>query len=281
MPQPERLLITLRQAIAAFRQTPGRQGKVVRLPAQGDVLVAGDIHGHVENFRRLLLLADLPSHSQRHLVLQEVIHGPFRYPQGGDKSHQLLDLIAALKCQFPQRVHFLLGNHELAQWQQQLIGKGEEDSLQLFAAGVVAAYGERAEDILAAYGELLAAGNLVVQTPNRVFLSHSLPSARNLARFDLATLEGEEFNPEDFCAGGSIHSLLWGRDFRADHVAAFLARVEADWLITGHIPCPEGYQRPNERQLILDTMGFPACYFLFPLDRPLTEKDIMAGIGTL
>ena len=31
------------------------------------------------------------------LVLQEVIHGKFRYPDGGDKSHQLLDLVAALR----------------------------------------------------------------------------------------------------------------------------------------------------------------------------------------
>ena len=77
--------------------------------------------------------------------MQELVHGPFRYPQGGDKSHQLVDLIAALKCQYPQRVHYLLGNHELAQWRRQAIGKGDVDQNELFRTGITNAYGDRAE----------------------------------------------------------------------------------------------------------------------------------------
>ncbi len=54
MPQPDRLLNTLHQAARAFRDTPGRSGHRVRLPAGAEVLVAGDMHGSVENFRLLL-----------------------------------------------------------------------------------------------------------------------------------------------------------------------------------------------------------------------------------
>src|SRR5207248_1103980 len=78
------------RAARACRDTRGRLGRLVRLEAD-EVLAAGDLHGHLENFRRLLQRADLAGHPRRHLVLQELVHGLFEYPQGGDKSHQLLD----------------------------------------------------------------------------------------------------------------------------------------------------------------------------------------------
>jgi hypothetical protein len=282
MPQADRLLNTLQQAARAFRQTPDRVGHVVRLPAGAEVLVAGDMHGSVENFRLLLRRADLAGHPKRHLVLQEVVHGPFRYPAGGDKSHQLLDLIAALKCQFPERIHFLLGNHELAQWQGQRIAKGLDNQNDVFTLGVENAYGDAAAQILAAYNELFAAADLAIVTANRVWLSHSLPSSRRLPTFDRAALERDEFHQEDLDLGGSVHALVWGRDLSAANAEAFLARVDADLLITGHIPCPdEGYMTPNPRQLILDAMATPACCCQFATDRPLTLADLVAGIGVL
>src|SRR5438132_703592 len=160
MPDPTRLLSTLRRAAQAFRATPGRRGRVVTLEGVGEVFVAGDLHGSVENFSLVLKKADLARHPGRHLVLQEVVHGPFRYPAGGDKSHQLLDLVAALKCQFPRQVHFLLGNHELAQWQGHRIAKGLDNQNDLFALGVENAYADWAARILEAYNELFAAADL-------------------------------------------------------------------------------------------------------------------------
>jgi Calcineurin-like phosphoesterase len=281
MPDPKRLLITLQQAARAFRATPARTGRFTRLPAGADVMVVGDLHGNVENFRLALKVANLAKQPQRHLVLQEVVHGPFQYPQGGDKSHQLLDLVAALKCQFPARVHFLLGNHELAQWLNQRIGKGDVDQNQWFYAGVEIAYGEHAEQIYAAYLELFDAADLALRTENRVFISHTLPSAKNLPRFDLAVLEQDHIADEEKKLGGVVHSLVWNRDLSQANVEAFLKKVDADWLITGHIPCEQGYMTPNDRQIILDALGTPACYCLFPTDRALTQQDLLTHIGTL
>src|SRR5438874_1668016 len=241
MPQPERLLKTVDQAARILRATPGRTGHFVRLPAGAEVLVGGDMHGNLENFRAVLHRADLASQPQRHLVLQEVVHGPFRYPDGSDKSHQLLDLIAALTCQYPGRVHFLLGNHELAQWQHHRIAKGDDDPDLLFRAGIEHAYGTWAERVSAAYDRLFAAADLALVTANRVFVSHSIPSARHLPGFTLAALEKEDLGPPDFVPGGAVHALVWGRDVGEANATAFLAKVGADWLLTGHIPCEEGY----------------------------------------
>jgi hypothetical protein len=281
MPDPNRLLNTLRRSIQAFRDTPGRRGRLVSLEAAQEVLIAGDLHGNLANFSLLLKRADLAGHPERHLVLQEVIHGPHLYPAGGDKSHQLLDLLAALKGQFPRQVHFLLGNHELAQWVDQEVGKGDAKLNGLFRLGVENAYGSRADEVYAAYLELFSVVPLAMRTPNRVFLSHSLPSAKRLPTFDVTVLERDEPAPADLQPGGSVHSLLWGRDTSADTAKAFLARVDADLLITGHIPCEKGFEAPSERQLILDSLGSPACCCLFPTDHPLSLADLLAGVATL
>jgi hypothetical protein len=246
-----------------------------------DVFVAGDLHGNVENFRSILQKSDLAKHPRRHLVLQELIHGPFRYPTGGDKSHQMLDLLAALKCQYADRVHMLLGNHELAQWQGQLVAKGDDDYNALFREGVTTAYAPFDEAVHAAYLELFAVLSLAVRTPNRVILCHSLPSAEKLKTFDPAALEQEEYADEDLRYGGSVHSLVWGRDVRPSTAQAFLRAVDADWLITGHIPCDRGHEVPNDRQIILDSMKSPACFCLFPADRPITQAELIRCIGTL
>jgi Calcineurin-like phosphoesterase len=281
MPDPKRLLRTLEQSIQAFCQTPGRSGHVVHLSDAVEVFATGDLHGNLENFRTILREANLANHPGRHVVFQALVHGPNRYPRGGDKSHQTLDLLAALKCQFPRQVHMLLGNHELAQWTGQKIAKEDWDLNGLFSTGVTTAYGIYAAEVYAAYLELFAVVPLALRTANRVFLSHSLPSALRLPAFDPAILERDTHELSDLKYGGSIHALLWGRDTAPATAAEFLRKVDADLLISGHIACDEGFEVPNDRQLILDSLGVPACYCLFPTDRPLSQRELLEGIGSL
>jgi hypothetical protein len=218
------------------------------------------------------------------LVLQELVHGTARYPTGGDKSHQLLDLLAALKCQFPKRVHMLLGNHELAQWAGRWIAKAaraDEDLSELFRLGVQTAYGERAGEIYSAYLNLFAAIPVAVRTPNRVFLSHSLVGRPFLDQFDPAVLELDVTPENELRPKGAVHSLVWGRDTRPETAVAFLRKVDADLLITGHIPCSKGFEVPNDHQIILDALGSPAAYCLFPTTKPLTHPDLVVGVQLL
>jgi hypothetical protein len=281
MPDAERILMTLRRAMQHFRDTPGRRGRVVSLQGVSEVFVSGDLHGNIENFRRLLSAANLAQNPGRHFVLQEVIHGPYHYPAGGDKSHQLLDLMAALKCQFPRQVHFLLGNHELAQYTERRVSKGDLDLNQSFREGVGTAYGARATEVYGVYRELLALVPVALRTPNRILLSHSLPPASKLDSFDAAALERDVSAETDLVPGGSVHSVVWGRDTRPETVAAYLAKMDADLLISGHVPCDDGFDTPNDRQLILDSLGSPACYCLFPTDRPLPLAELVHHLHTL
>jgi len=281
MPDPDRLLNTFQRAVRACRDTPGRVGRVVRLDGAVEVLATGDLHGHLENFRTLLTRADLGKHPQRHLVLQELIHGPFEYPEGSDKSHQLFDVVAALKCQYPRQVHLLPGNHELAQFTGRPIEKNDRELNLQFRRGVESAYGGRAEEVYAAYGKFFGALPLALRTPNRVYLSHSLPSPRRMESFDPSVLERDEVGPEELQPGGSIYALLWGRDTSQANVETFLHKVDADFLITGHIPCERGFDTPNDRQLILDCLGAPAACCLFPADRPLRFLELVQCVSVL
>ncbi|MBY0513137.1 MAG: metallophosphoesterase, partial [Gemmataceae bacterium] len=229
----------------------------------------------------LLKAADLANHPRRHFVIQEVIHGNFRYPNGSDKSHQLVDLFAALKCQFPRQAHYLPGNHELAQWTGRKVLKADADLNALFEEGVTAAYGPQfGPEIYRTYLELFRALPLVVRTANGVVVSHSLPPARTMTLFDPARLERDDHDDADLQPGGTVHSLLWGRDTKPQTAADYLGKMGAGLLVSGHIASDAGFGVPNDRQVIVDCAESPAGYVLFPADRPLTHQELVGCIRT-
>ena len=160
----------------------------------------------------------------------------------------------------------------------QLVAKGDDDYNTLFREGVTTAYAPHDEAVYAAYLELFRVLSLAVRTPNRVFLSHSLPSPKYLEGFDLALLSGDNVPAEAFLPKGSLYGLVWGRDTREEHAAAFLAKVGADFLVSGHIVCDEGFATPNPRQVILDCSHSPAAFGLFPADRPLSREEFVGSV---
>src|SRR5512140_1861440 len=104
----------LKKGIDANNTDPYRQGNVITLPNTGILIVSGDLHGHRRNFERILSRADLANNPDRHLLLQEIIHGGPEDEQGGCLSFELLFDAVQLKIDFPHRVHFIMGNHDTA-----------------------------------------------------------------------------------------------------------------------------------------------------------------------
>lgn len=281
MPDPKRIAAILQRATHFTRETRGRTGHLIALDGATDVFAVGDLHGHLGHFQEILRRAELARHPHRHLVVQEVIHGPFHYPDGGDKSHQLLDLVAALKCEFPHRVHFLPGNHEYAQVDGRPIGRNGGDMNSTFRAGVDSAYGAQADNVFECYQAFIRASPLGLRTANRVFLSHSLPPADKQRTWSSAVLLSDAIPSKETEPGGAVYHLLWGRDLSSEAAHGFLRAVDADLLITGHIPCEDGFLAPNDVQLVLDSQEPPAGYCLFPADKPLTHAELVTCARTL
>jgi hypothetical protein len=282
MPDPHKLLTTVRKATALFRSTPGRGGSVIHLEDASEVMVVGDLHGNLPAFRQALAAAALDSNPRRHLVLQELVHeinkGNEDQP---DRSHRLVDLVSALKCQYPDRVHVILGNHELSEVTGRIIGKDGQALNLRFRQGMELSYGSMTHEIYQAYLEQFAALPLAVRTPNRVFICHTIPDAIYLDRLDLSLLDADEWPEEAKRRGGTVYALTWGRDTSDETVDRFAGMVDADWFITGHQPCDEGFRQANHRQIIIDGTNPLPAYLLFSAREPVTMETLVGSVRIL
>lgn len=272
-----------RQAAEANRATPSRKGNLIVLgPQQADeVLLSGDLHGNRDNFELLLAAADLEHHPRRHLVLQEVCHGGPTYPDSpGCMSHTLLEDVAALKVRFPERVHFLLGNHELAELANFPIQKNHKMLNIVFRIGLERTYGPAADEIHEAYVPFLESCPLAVRLSNGLFVSHSIPERVDQYGFDTSVF-ARALEPWEYLERGPVFELLWGRDYRAVNARAFADLVDARLLVNGHEPCYLGHSSPNPLQIILDCCGLHAGCLLVRTDREYTHAELLAQVQTL
>jgi hypothetical protein len=279
MPDPKKILTTVRKAADLMRLTPGRSGSIISLDHAEEVMVVGDLHGNLPAFRQALAVSALDRHPGRHLVLQELVHEINKNDEDRpDRSHRLVDLFAALKCQYPDRVHLILGNHELSELTGRLIGKDGQALNVRFRKGIELAYGPSTSEIFQVYLELFAALPLAVRTPNRVFVCHTIPDGIYLDTLDLGLFQASSWPDEAMKRGGTIYALTWGRDTTAETVDRFASMVDADLFVTGHQPCDEGFRRANHRQIIIDgTDPFPA-YCLFSARDQVTIDSLMKAV---
>jgi len=261
-------------AALANSRDPFRTGFLIELPARGDVLVTGDLHGNAGNLRRIVELANLPRYPDRHLVLQELVHGP-----GDDgeacRSFRLVETAARLKTIFPSQVHVLLGNHEYAELLDLAIGKQGRELNVAFEAGLRAVYGGRWKEVKEAYCRFWRTCPLAVRTANRVFICHSLPRAEKMGELGLDYLRRVS-SEEAFHRNSPVFAMLWGRDRRSETAQEFARRMQAEVVIVGHTACKGGLAAPNPWLIILDSKDRDGRYILLPMDRPLTQQEIVA-----
>ncbi len=201
-----------------MRATPGRSGGIITLDRADEVMVVGDLHGNLPAFKKVLAIAALDRHPRRHLVLQELVHGPHSYPDDkGDRSHQLVDLVAALKCQYPDRVHLILGNHELSELTGRSIGKDGEGLNAKFRRGIETAYGpDRRRDLRRLQGALRRAAAGGPDGESGVSLPHdprrNVISTRSTSTCSRPTLAGRG----DEAARNDLRAHLGARHHRRD-----------------------------------------------------------------
>jgi hypothetical protein len=195
-------------------------------------------------------------------------------------SHTLLEDVAILKNKFPDRVHFILGNHELAELTDFPIQKNKQLLNMLFRLGLQQMYGPATERIREAYLPFLQSCPLAVRLPHGEFITHSIPEDCDTQDFDADVFQRELGYSEYFEQSG-IFQLVWGRDQRRENACAFAELVGARILINGHEPCVEGYFAPSDKQIILDCCSDNAGYLILPTNQQLSHAEIFNRVKKL
>ncbi|MHC4779267.1 MAG: metallophosphoesterase [Planctomycetota bacterium] len=273
----DKILDVLDRALAANWVDPYRRGNLIELPPEGELLFTGDLHGSMENFSLILKAADLKNHPGRHLILHEVVH---QLQLGQDQSFRLLEKTAALKVKFPDRVHVLIGNHELAEIQGREIYKGGICLNLLFDNAIENTYGIRKEMIKDRYLDFLKTMPLAAKTATGVFIAHSTPEGRDAGSYNLDFFRKSP-EPEDFEPHSLMEKVVWGRDYAQATADTFAKAVEAEIFLAGHTPCAYGYNVPNHRHIILDSKDRFATYILFSLEEKYTHEQLKERVKFL
>lgn len=265
------------EAAALNRDDPIRTGNVLQFPDFGQVLMTGDLHGHRRNWGKIQLYANLDQAKVRHVILHEMIHDDELEFAGIDRSCEVLIEAAAWKVEFPDQVHFLQSNHELSQLIGHDIVKGGGVSLlEAFDSGIDSAFGKGGLKVREAIGEFIRSFPLAARTPNRVFLSHSLPSPDMTPGFD-----PEIWNrlPTDAdLDGGSAYALVWGRGHTSDQLEALAVDWDADLFVIGHMPIDTGHEVDNDRLLILASNHNHGVLLPIDLSKPASMDSLVSRI---
>jgi hypothetical protein len=255
-----------------------RSGQVINLPSESEVWITGDLHDHRRNLDKLMSVIDLPSNPNRHLILHEVIHGDYYDSNGAEGSWETLYRVAQLKCDFPNQVHFLFANHDLAQIHGEGILKAGQSVCEAFNAGVKRDFGNSTMIAQAAMTEFLLSFPLAVRTPGGIFISHSIPTDEQIPTFDFGVFD-RALTPNDYRRRfGPVYQMIWGRKTTPNGVAQFADKVGARILITGHQPQETGYLANGDRHLIIASDHNQGVYLPLQTDIQYDMDDLVGRL---
>lgn len=278
-----------REAAEANRNDHYRKGDLLILPVEGDTIIAGDIHGNLENWDRLIEVADLANNPKRHLIIHELIHNIYRSALMPDKSWEILIEAAELKCDYPNNVHIVIGNHELSEIQGKAIMKNGQEIPLIFgdSSGNSKKFGKKVSEIKSAVLDFMRSQLIGVRHRGGIWMSHSIPS-KQMHQFSLSMFDGSGGAAISTLAKAQeqykekiIEDLTWGRDFSDKNVKAFIEKVKARILVVGHEPCDKGYGIPHPRMVILDSKDEHGVFLYLKNNHKYTHEEVVKNIRYL
>lgn len=241
---------TLEQGVHANHTCSFRQGNIIELPATGDLVITGDLHGHARNLERIMTFSDLGHHPDRHVILHEIIHGGPQTASGGCLSYRVLAQAIDWQLAYPQQVHLIIGNHDTAYLSDAEVMKEGREMNKALDQALREEYPQDWESVKKQIQAFLLSQPLGVHTANRLWFSHSLPADRLYEQFDPAVLN-RPLTASDCIKPGSAYILTWGRRMSQDLLNRLKDIFKADLFITGHQPQPEGWAQAGDNLLIL------------------------------
>jgi len=257
-----------------------RQGNLVSLPAEGTLIVTGDIHGHRRNFQRICTFADLAAYPERHIIFQEIIHGGPEDADRGCLSYELLFDLVRYKLDFPDRVHIIMGNHDTAFISHSRIMKDGREMNAALLAALGRRFGDDTEDVVLALRQFLFSQPLAVKCPNGLWISHSLPDDRWADKFDPQIFQ-RELKINEVVRPNSAYLLTWGRHHSQQTLDKMARLLDTRTFILGHQPQESGFRQFGENCLIIASDHNHGVLLPLELERQYTASQLVDCIVPL
>ncbi len=277
---PQTIIDLLNKGAEANNADKYRRGNLIRLPAEGDLIVTGDLHGHRRNFERILDFADLTNHPGRHIVLQEIIHGGPEDSQGGCLSYKLLFDAVRYKLRFPDRVHIIMANHDTTFINNSEVMKEGKEMNRAMRSAMEREFGQAFGGIELATRQFLFSQPLAARCENRIWLSHSLPADRLVEKFDPKVLDNN-LKINDVVRPGSAYLLTWGRKHSQALLDSMAKTFDADIFVLGHQPQEQGWRQAGANLIILSSNHNHGCLLSIDLAKSYTIEQLIESIVPL
>jgi hypothetical protein len=285
---PQETLDLLQRGVAANKADKFRRGNVIYLPLETSLIATGDLHGYRRNFERIAAFADLKSNPDRHVVLQEIIHGGPVDTEGGCLSYHLLFEAVRYKLAFPDRVHIIMGNHDTACISNGRVMKDGKEMNRSMREALCREFKNDAAEVEQAIREFLLSEPLAIRTENKIWLSHSLPSDRFLNKFDPKVLEmplevGDTVKPGSTSSpqGSSAYLLTWGRNMSQQTLDRMAELLDVDLFILGHQPQEEGWIQAGRNLVIIASDHSHGCLLPIDISKAYTIEELIESVVPL
>jgi hypothetical protein len=277
---PQTIIDLLNKGAKANAADKFRQGNLICLPPVGSLVVTGDIHGHRRNFEKVTAFVDLADNPERHIVLQEIIHGGPENSHGGCLSYELLFDVVRYKLRFPDQVHIIMGNHDAAFISNSKVMKDGKEMNRPMLSALDQQFQEHSADVKQAIRQYLLSQPLAVKSNNRIWMSHSLPDDRFADDFDLQILD-KELRIEDCRKPGSAHFLIWGRKHTQTLLDKMAGLFDVEIFILGHQPQETGWKRAGQNLIIIASDHNHGCLLPIDLSMSYTVEQLIDSIVLL
>ncbi|MFM9994613.1 MAG: metallophosphoesterase [Phycisphaerales bacterium] len=271
----------------ANREAACRRGSIDLIEPPGALIATGDLHDNPVHFQRLVLRAGLGDEAgtkdTTHLLLHEIIHSD-RLVNGMDFSYRALARVAALKAAFPERVHAILANHELAQMVGAGIVKDGVKVVEAFNEGVEYAFGDDAPPVDAAIKDFVRSMPLALRcrTPRGdILCAHSLPAPWSMQRFDPTVLDRDLTEADYEPRQGAAHLMVWGRGYDADLIEDLVERWGVTMFILGHEHVENGVLFTPPCAIVLNSDHDRGVYLPIDLAAPPSPQEAAARVVAL
>jgi hypothetical protein len=268
MPTPAE---TFQQAAALVSNDPKRKGNLLQMGAPTQVVISGDIHGYQPNMTALLNRLD--QQPDMVLILQEIIHGPVDPATGIDGSPRLLLQAAEAKLKHPERLFFLLGNHDIAQVTRKEITKNGRGVCADYMSALTAIYADQAPDVYMASMTFLRSLPLAARFDNGVFAAHSMPSPHRVAMGSSEILDRPS-TIADMERGQPTYEWTWGRDQSEAQFAELAQERDVNYFVLGHRHIGDGVLALAPNAIAICTDRSNGKVFRFNATHPVTPECV-------